>query len=1591
MSVQKRLPLVIVAGLLAVGLVGLGRPLRPGVAQAPSAPTTEWVLQGRVYEGEIWDETAPLAGVTVSVYGAYAAYDDAGTFIRSTTTDATGWYGVVVYDDDGGYNYYYILESDPGGYISVGARTVSGTVQTENWIEFAAPLDTKTLTGNKFWDEPYSPTWTLQGRVYEGEIGDQSRPLEGVTVSLYGGNDAWPVPGQILTSTTTNEEGWYGLTAAAGYEYYHIRETDPPGYSSVGATTVSGTVRTENWIEIAVPLEGKTLTGNKFWDAPTVTDPDLIVTDVWDEGSDVCYQLENIGSGPAGGGHVTALHVDAALVTSQTVAAELAPGERWDGCFPYAWTCTPAEDHLVVIADSAGTVSESEEGNNAREELWPCDDVPPEITAGPVVADLTTNSAVIWWTTSEPCDSQVRLGRMIRALEPVHTDVTLVFTHEVPLPGLDPATTYAFTVHSTDASSNTVDSRAGVFQTLPEDDGEDPDVFVLDPGVYEGEIVLEANASDNTDVKKVEFLIDGVLVFTDYSPPFQLNLDTSLYANGEHGLMARAFDPAGRVDEHGRVADFNNLLDQGAPFVDIIQPADEATVSGNPISVTAIVSDDKGLVGVNFFAYSGTQYINSDAEPYSTPYPTQTQVTFNWNVYHEDDADYYISVQAVDDDANFTTANLNLTLHNDVPLTPPQYPWLEVVQHSATRFGNFFHVTLEVKNSGNVTATDIQILDSLNGFQAISATLSHADFDADRNPIGKFGLMRIRPKFDIPPGQKRIYTFHVVPVVSYPNPPTPAIGAFIDLGWESPSQKPYYSYVQLPVAKTTGGQTIPQAHASALATADYLLVTNPYRLFAMFAPTYYLGPTTSSREVNMLLSSMAELARYRNGVLGYYDASGRVSASSLKNLLQPAGAWGKAMGINFYLGGSLLLVGETEIIGTWISKGWSYQDGIIQTTDQPFGNMGGDKAPEIAVSRIPGNQPRRLRNAILNSLNVIKGVSGYGYDRSHALLVSGTGNNQSKYVDNVDDIAGILSGQGVSVNKLHWKDYGLTARLPQFRNRAPNQDIIFYRDHGYMNSWGWDDDLHVNHFPVNLGNTNPFVYASACLAGNFETHRTRGGGDNLIVEAFMDSGAAAYLGATEVSPTSQNSNVGKMFFDAWWSSKLSVGATLASVEHYLWKVPWFESKYRFWVYEYNMYGDAKFGAIPGPLTAPGRAEAAAAIFPTIVLTAPTPILDVAVPDFEVNSVAGTDYVEIPGGLWWAEEGEPEVPIYPVSVEIPAGFKVQQVHLLSRGGLTETSGLNLSLCSMVEDCTLEPSPPAAPVVQLSLPSAPAVEVEWLPDREFDWTTEERLDGGSDLAITVYPFHYNPLTRDVMFYQDYSFEIIYAPASVAVTKLALGSQTYAPGDEVTVDIELENTGSEPLDVVVSADVQLHGSGAPVGGLLLTTLTELTGTASFSPQWDSSGTAPGLYDVEVTLRDLAGNLLDRESQMFDLGAGSGEVVTLTVTPATFDIGDTIDITMIFSNTGTVEITGTARIRVLDEAGLTVEEFTQPVEGLAPQEALTIEEAWHTAGRAEGAYGVVGYVAFDGMVTDPLAAALTTEREWGVHLPLIVQAFDG
>lgn len=110
----------------------------------------------------------------------------------------------------------------------------------------------------------------LSGKVFEGVIPNEIKPLKNVKLHLFCSGDQENL-GSLIDTTTTNDEGWYKLTASSNCAYYTILPELLSGYVHMGASSVDGIVEDYGpveYIQYEGPLTGKTLTGNKFWQAP---------------------------------------------------------------------------------------------------------------------------------------------------------------------------------------------------------------------------------------------------------------------------------------------------------------------------------------------------------------------------------------------------------------------------------------------------------------------------------------------------------------------------------------------------------------------------------------------------------------------------------------------------------------------------------------------------------------------------------------------------------------------------------------------------------------------------------------------------------------------------------------------------------------------------------------------------------------------------------------------------------------------------------------------------------------------------------------------------------------------------------------------------------------------------------------------------------------------------------------------------------------------------------------------------------------------------------------------------------------------------
>ncbi|MBY0233430.1 MAG: hypothetical protein K2W93_00510, partial [Burkholderiaceae bacterium] len=69
-----------------------------------------------------------------------------------------------------------------------------------------------------------------------------------------------------------------------------------------------------------------------------------------------------------------------------------------------------------------------------------------------------------------------------------------------------------------------------------------------------GQITLNASASDNVGVTRVDFNVDGQLKGSSNAAPYAIKLDSSLLANGSHSVNAVAYDAANNAGNSGNVS-----------------------------------------------------------------------------------------------------------------------------------------------------------------------------------------------------------------------------------------------------------------------------------------------------------------------------------------------------------------------------------------------------------------------------------------------------------------------------------------------------------------------------------------------------------------------------------------------------------------------------------------------------------------------------------------------------------------------------------------------------------------------------------------------------------------------------------------------------------------------------------------------------------------------------------------------------------------------------------------------------------------------------------------------------------------------------
>lgn len=755
--------------------------------------------------------------------------------------------------------------------------------------------------------------------------------------------------------------------------------------------------------------------------------PDLIVTDVWAEGSRIEYQIQNTGEGTAPGGHRTLLRVDGSQLAEDWIMADLAPGERRTRSLVAGWHCGGAGDAVVVCADHLDQLGEADEANNCRQETWKCDVTPPTITSKPAVAALTSHSAGICWGTDEASDSLIRYDRWGGKYGGgVVQDESLGTYHCLELIGLAPSTTYRYQVQSTDASGNSVTGGVLHLKTGALPDSENPSLSLFLPDKLSGKAVITATAEDKVGVDRVTFFLDGKPTHTDFTSPFEWELQTTALDDGLYPFDARVVDKAGNEVDVGLFGDVQNHYPEHLSPVNvlIISPLSRSEVRGH-VSIEAEVRhvDDEPISHLECWA-DGRLLLERD---YRCRYFWRTRwctgavplyETALWDATGlEIGSSHIISVTACDGSGNWGRAQIMV----DIAAPEPEIS----VRRDVERMGNCFAVTLMVENAGEVDVDDIIVTDVNCGFQSLNSCHLSTGGDvfgpaipcsSSYSTVVKSSRWQYQYGVALRAGNTLKIKYYAVPILFdlSEEPPWRSIGDPFAISYRAGDR----SYTENP---RTSWRTS-SAPERAFADADYLILTNPWALYGHY----------DDAGVDELLATMAMLAKEKNGVLGYLPSGSSGSRSwVVKSLISPGGHWASKLGAGFdpvgVLDGYVLIVGETEIVSSFTAdvsglnirwSGGGRTDEVKRSDNYYADTLGYDDAPDLVVGRIIGDSAGALLKPIQAALDV---HGGQGFDKATALVASGYEDDSgNQFMNNAFNVAGDLADQGVSTRLLQW-------------------------------------------------------------------------------------------------------------------------------------------------------------------------------------------------------------------------------------------------------------------------------------------------------------------------------------------------------------------------------------------------------------------------------------------------------------------------------------------------------------------------------------------------------------------------------------------
>lgn len=219
---------------------------------------------------------------------------------------------------------------------------------------------------------------------------------------------------------------------------------------------------------------------------------------------------------------------------------------------------------------------------------------------------------------------------------------------------------------------------------------------------------------------------------------------------------------------------------------------------------------------------------------------------------------------------------------------------------------------------------------------------------------------------------------------------------------------------------------------------------------------------------------------------------------------------------------------------------------------------------------------------------------------------------------------------------------------------------------------------------------------------------------------------------------------------------------------------------------------------------------------------------------------------------------------------------------------------------------------------------------------------------------------------------SYEFNWVTSSVDITRLTTGRQVYPAGAVVQAELTVQHTGAQPTDLVAVGSI-LANEIDVVEQLPPVQMSSLKTLGWTKLQWDSAKQGGGDFVLEVRIRDLAGHELDRARTEFQVGQAAGVITDFDINPRDYRVGDSVNLSATFANTGSTSLDGDIIVAVQDATGKAVTEFRRSFSGLAAGTSFRFDAVWGPAGLGPRECQLLVYAQYGGQTT-----ALSVFADW-------------